>query len=70
MDERISEVRIQYRDELNDIFGGRLKRNELVVRIQPNEAVYVKIMIKQPGVSFKIVETELDLTYSHRFKAS
>ena len=27
-------------------------RNELVIRVQPNEAIYLKMLIKQPGMSF------------------
>lgn len=51
-----------------DIFGGVLKRNELVIRVQPDEAVYVKMMTKRPGIGFEMEETELDLTYNSRYK--
>lgn len=52
-----------------DIFGNQCRRNELVVRVQPNEAVYAKMMSKKPGVYFSPEETELDLTYKSRYKA-
>lgn len=68
LNERKAEVRIQYRDVPGDIFNGQLKRNELVMRVQPGEAVYVKMMTKQPGMSFDLEETELDLTYNKRYK--
>jgi len=68
LNERKAEVRIQYRDVPGDIFNGQLKRNELVMRVQPGEAVYVKMMTKQPGMSFDLEETELDLTYKKRYK--
>lgn len=68
LNERKAEVRIQYRDVPGDIFNGQLKRNELVIRVQPGEAVYLKMMTKQPGRSFKLEETELDLTYNKRYK--
>lgn len=64
---RKAEVRVQYQNVLGDIFEGRSKRNELVIRVQPNEAVYLKLMCKEPGASFELAETELDLTYSRRF---
>jgi glucose-6-phosphate 1-dehydrogenase len=51
-----------------DIFSGKLKRNELVIRVQPGEALYIKMMTKTPGISFDIEETELDLTYGSRYK--
>jgi len=68
LNERKAEVRIQYRDVPGDIFSSQCKRNELVIRVQPNEAVYVKMMTKTPGINFELEETELDLTYGHRYK--
>jgi len=68
LNERKAEVRIQYRDVPGDIFDGQTKRNELVMRVQPGEAVYVKLMNKKPGMSFGIEETELDLSYNSRYK--
>ncbi|XP_021946745.1 glucose-6-phosphate 1-dehydrogenase isoform X1 [Folsomia candida] len=68
LNERKAEVRVQYKDVPGDIFHGQAKRNELVIRVQPGEAVYAKVMTKTPGISFQIEETELDLTYDHRYK--
>ena len=68
LNERKAEVRIQYRDVPGDIFGGTAIRNELVLRVQPGEAIYAKVMNKTPGMSFAMEETELDLTYNMRYK--
>jgi len=68
LNERKAEMRIQYRDVPGDIFGGQARRNELVLRVQPGEAVYVKMMTKKPGMTFDMEETELDLTYGARYK--
>lgn len=68
LNERKAEVRIQYRDVPGDIFDGQAKRNELVIRVQPGEAIYVKMVTKTPGMSFDMEETELDLTYRSRYK--
>lgn len=68
MNERKAEVRIQYNDVPGDIFDGKTKRNELVIRVQPGEAVYIKMMTKTPGMTFDMEETELDLTYGSRYK--
>ncbi|CAH0769930.1 unnamed protein product [Bemisia tabaci] len=70
LNERKAEVRIQYNDVPGDIFEGKPKRNELVIRVQPGEAVYVKMMTKTPGISFDMEETELDLTYHSRYKGA
>lgn len=68
LNERKAEVRIQYRDVPGDIFDGKAKRNEMVIRVQPGEALYIKIMTKSPGITFDMEETELDLTYGSRYK--
>ncbi|KAI2802155.1 hypothetical protein RDWZM_010399 [Blomia tropicalis] len=70
LNERKAEIRIQFRDVPGDIFQGQCKRNELVIRVQPGEAVYVKFMTKEPGMTFRLAETELDLTYQSRYKDS
>ncbi|CAB3376164.1 Hypothetical predicted protein [Cloeon dipterum] len=67
LNERKAEVRIQFKDVPGDIFHGKPKRNELVMRVQPGEAVYVKLMTKSPGMSFDMEETELDLSYHSRY---
>lgn len=70
LNERKAEVRIQYQDVPGDIFDGKAKRNELVVRVQPGEALYIKMMTKSPGITFDMEETELDLTYGSRYKVN
>jgi len=42
----------------------------LVVRVQPGEALYIKMMTKSPGITFDMEETELDFTYDSRYKVS
>ena len=37
------QVRIQYKDVLGDIFDGNAIRNELVIRVQPNEGIHLKV---------------------------
>ncbi|XP_064607109.1 glucose-6-phosphate 1-dehydrogenase-like isoform X2 [Liolophura sinensis] len=69
--ERKAEVRIQFREVPGDIFTkGELKRNELVIRVQggQGEAVYMKMMVKKPGMSIESTESDLDLTYNRRYK--
>ncbi|KAG8969013.1 Glucose-6-phosphate 1-dehydrogenase [Tulasnella sp. 419] len=60
------EIRIQYKDVTQGIFKD-IARNELVIRIQPSEAVYVKINTKTPGLYTRAIPTEMDLTYKRRF---
>merc|ERR1712048_952872 len=45
--------------------GGDLnsETNELVIRIQPDEAIYLKINNKVPGLGMRLNHTKLDLQY-------
>jgi len=70
LNERKAEVRVQYQNVPGDIFDGKAKRNELVIRVQPGEALYIKMMTKSPGITFDMEETELDFTYDSRYKVS
>ncbi|KAI9850868.1 MAG: Glucose-6-phosphate 1-dehydrogenase [Thelocarpon superellum] len=66
LNEQKTEIRIQYKDVTSGIFKD-IPRNELVIRVQPNESVYIKMNSKLPGLSMQTVVTELDLTYRRRF---
>jgi glucose-6-phosphate 1-dehydrogenase len=70
LDERKAEVRIQFKDVPGDIFDDACSRNELVIRVQPNEAIYMKISTKKPGMNFIPEQTELDLTYNKRYEVT
>ncbi|KAK3334260.1 glucose-6-phosphate 1-dehydrogenase [Neurospora tetraspora] len=66
LNEQKTEIRVQFKDVTSGIFKD-IPRNELVMRIQPNESVYIKMNSKLPGLSMQTVVTELDLTYRRRF---
>lgn len=66
LNEQKTEIRIQFKDVTSGIFKD-IPRNELVLRVQPNESVYIKMNSKLPGLSMQTVVTELDLTYRRRF---
>ncbi|KAF8927813.1 Glucose-6-phosphate 1-dehydrogenase [Dissophora ornata] len=68
LDQPKVEVRIQFKDMGNNLFQkGSAARNELVIRVQPEEAVYLKMTQKLPGLGMDTVISELDLSYSSRF---
>jgi len=60
------EVRIQFKNVAGQLFKN-VSRNELVIRVQPNEAVYMKFNNKLPGLSYQTVISELDLSYNRRY---
>ena len=43
-------------------------RNELVMRLQPQEAIYLKMLVKKPGLDSDVAMSELDLSYDERYK--
>ena len=53
LDGRKAEIRLQLRATPHWLFGGdpESMRNELVVRLQPDEAIYTKLVVKKPGGS-------------------
>ncbi|RKP14440.1 glucose-6-phosphate dehydrogenase [Piptocephalis cylindrospora] len=62
-----AEVRIQFKDVPGNIMPHKIARNELIIRVQPNEAVYVKLTNKMPGLTVDTTTTELDLSYDRRW---
>ena len=72
MDRKVNEVRIRFRKVPVNIFGttfGNLAANELVIRIQPDEAIDLRIMNKVPGLTMALQQTALDLRYQAAFTA-
>ena len=50
------------------MFAGQdIPSQELVMRLQPDEAVYLKTNVKNPGLTTQPVSSELDLSYKQRF---
>ncbi|KAK3233806.1 glucose-6-phosphate 1-dehydrogenase, cytoplasmic, variant 2 [Cymbomonas tetramitiformis] len=66
LNEMRSEIRIQLKSVPGDLFqGADLQRpNELVVRMQPTEEMYLKMTIKKPGLGMEIVPTEMEYSDS------
>ncbi|PFH31310.1 glucose-6-phosphate 1-dehydrogenase [Besnoitia besnoiti] len=71
LESKKTEVRVQLREApAGDSFFGEpnLTPNELVILVQPHEAVYLKIHTKKPGLlSSGLQPTELDLSVMDRF---
>lgn len=66
LNEQKVEIRIQFADVPGCLFPNAA-RNELVIRVQPNEAVYVKMMVKRPGLDSAPILSDLDLSYASRY---
>ena len=59
MDSKLCTVRIQFKPESPDV-----PPNELVIRIQPDPAIWMNMNVMEPGLGNHLMQTHLDLTYS------
>ncbi|OGV64180.1 MAG: glucose-6-phosphate dehydrogenase [Lentisphaerae bacterium RIFOXYA12_FULL_48_11] len=70
LDSRTNEVRIRFRSIPDNIFCDKpecLPTNDLNIRIQPDESIFLNIINKQPGMQLSLVETSLNLRYQSAF---
>ena len=64
---RTSEIAITFKEPPHSIFddSGTPKANELVIRLQPNEGMNLKVMIKEPGPGgMRLVQVPLDMSFA------
>ncbi|KMZ70403.1 glucose-6-phosphate dehydrogenase [Zostera marina] len=68
-----AEIRVQFRHVPGNLYkrnhGRDLDRttNELVIRVQPDEAIYLKINNKIPGLGLHLDSSNLNLLYSAKY---
>lgn len=72
LQKRYSEIVIQFREVPHSIFPGQNvfnHPNKLVIRLQPEEGVYLELLNKAPGldVSMPLEPVRLDLSFSEAF---
>ncbi|VFQ73533.1 unnamed protein product [Cuscuta campestris] len=69
LNSRKAEIRIQFKEVPGDIYKCQKQgRNEFVIRLQPSEAMYMKLTVKKPGLELSTVQSELDLSYRQRYQ--
>ncbi|XP_018447778.1 glucose-6-phosphate 1-dehydrogenase 3, chloroplastic isoform X2 [Raphanus sativus] len=70
---RSAEIRVQFKHVPGNLYnrnsGTNLDRttNELVIRVQPDEGIYLKINNKVPGLGMRLDQSHLNLLYSTRY---
>ncbi|TVU46577.1 hypothetical protein EJB05_06119 [Eragrostis curvula] len=73
IDNARAEIRVQFRRVPGNLYrrniGTDLDKatNELVLRVQPDEAIYLKINNKVPGLGMRLDRSNLNLLYSERY---
>nr|CAB3495624.1 unnamed protein product [Digitaria exilis] len=71
---RRAEIRVHFRRVPGNLYrrniGTDLDKatNELVLRVQPDEAIYLKINNKVPGLGMRLDRSNLNLLYSERYR--
>ena len=73
LNERKAEMRVQFKSApaADTLFGGvEVPRNELVMKLQPGESLYLKSNIKTPGFSSTPIQSELEVKYDTRYFSS
>jgi glucose-6-phosphate 1-dehydrogenase len=68
---RVTEVSVQFRS-IPQVLFARIKREEvkpnvLVIRIQPDEGIFLQIGVKEPGPTMNLKPVDLNLTYKDAF---
>ncbi|CAL1355082.1 unnamed protein product [Linum trigynum] len=70
---RRAEIRVQFRHVPGNLYNRNIgtdldqATNELVIRVQPDEAIYLKINNKVPGLGMRLDRSNLNLLYSTRY---
>ena len=73
--ERKAEIRVQFRHVPGNLykthFGTNIDRatNELVIRLQPDSGIYLRINNKVPGIGLRLDRTNLDLIYKTKYES-
>ena len=70
LDARMTEIRIRFREVPGNMFcqdGSCPIPNELVIRVQPDEAILLSLINKVPGMNLKLESRNLDLQYKSAF---
>ncbi|WP_417690684.1 glucose-6-phosphate dehydrogenase [Roseibium sp.] len=70
--QRVSEIVVQFRPIPHSIFddeAGDISANRLIIRLQPDEGVQMKVMIKDPGPGgMRLRQVPLDMSFAEAFK--
>ena len=75
LEKREAQIRVQFRHVPGNLYQSKMGTdlegvtNELVIRIQPNEAMYLRVNNKVPGLGMRIDRTRLDLSYHEEYGA-
>lgn len=64
MKETKQEIRVQFKESTGNLFATKLMRNELVIHYDPGASVHLKMIMKAPGMEYKLDNVIFTLSYS------
>lgn len=70
LDSRKTEIRIRFKPVAASMFAdytSRIGTNELVIRVQPDEGIHLRVANKVPGNPLNLKQSELSLRYKSEF---
>ncbi len=70
LDRKVNQLRVRFRPVTDNIFcgaGSCPEANELIIRIQPDEGIFLRLNSKVPGVDLKVEPRDLDMEYHEAF---
>ncbi|RMH46378.1 MAG: glucose-6-phosphate dehydrogenase, partial [Alphaproteobacteria bacterium] len=71
---RLSEIAVAFRDPPHSIFGPRapaLRGNVLIIRLQPDEGITLRMTIKEPGPGgMRLTEVSLDMSFAEALRVA
>ncbi|MFC6277351.1 glucose-6-phosphate dehydrogenase [Psittacicella hinzii] len=62
--DRIAEITIHFKRSPHQDFRNKAPENNLVIRLQPNEAIQMNFGMKRPGSGFAFTEVPMDFKYT------
>jgi len=72
MDERVCELRVRFKRLPTNTMMGVDSQNELVMRVQPDESIYMITSAKEPGITAEQLRKPvvMDMSYATQFKGA
>ena len=69
MDERVCELRVRFKQQPQNKMMGVDTHNELVMRVQPDESIYMLTVAKEPGITAEQMRKPvvMDMSYAAQF---
>ncbi|MCL4110259.1 UNVERIFIED_CONTAM: hypothetical protein GTU68_038615 [Idotea baltica] len=66
---RVTEIIIEFKHPPLNLFSTEARPNQLVLRIQPQESIFLRFSTKRPGMQYQVQPVVMDFDYEDAFHA-